>query len=247
MARLLSTKEPLRFVPPDQAERPEDEQVAYHILPPSVYSAPKLNRAVKSQGARLVTMVDILDALDEGLRALLPEDAQAETLATRLATVEDYRRWLMSEDKKERLRAILDQDHAVHGLFRIVSRHYPKLSDLSADMDWYWDVLGIEAARLQVSNWENLTGPDGEAVPCKRGLEGLTDASLQAIPERHLKAIGLYVHGLLSPSEAEAKNSESPPPGPSAPSSSKATAKKPPQKSRSKTTPGRSRKSASTN
>ena len=247
MSKVLSTKQPLRFVPHDQAERPEAERIAYHVLPPSVYSAPKLNRAVRSQGARHVTTADVLDALEEGIRALLPAEEQAAVRAERLATVADYRAWTQHESAEERVRAELDRDHEVHELFRIVARHYPKLSELAADRDWYWDVLGIEAARLQVCGWENLPGDDGTPAVCERVLEALTEESLAAIPTRHLQPIGMYVLQVLTPSEREAKNSESPPPGPSAQTSSKATARTQPRKTRSKMTLGPSRKSASTN
>ena len=245
MAKLLSTKAPLRFVPQDQAARPECDQIAYHILPPSVYSAPQLNRALKSRGARVISTGEVLDVLEEGIRALLPNNDQAEVLEERLAVVADFRAWSQSDSAEQRVLAELDRDHEVHELFRIVAQHYPKLADLAADRDWFWDVLGIEAARLQVHDWDNLSGSDGAPLACRRGLDGLTDDSLQAIPKNHLQAIGIYVSSLLRPTEREAKNSGSPPPGPRAPSSSKATAKTPPKKTPSKTTPGRSRKSAS--
>ena len=191
MAKLLSTQAPLRFVPQDQAARPEGERIAYHISPPSVYSEPKLNRALKSQGARIVSTGEVLDVLEEGIEALLPGDDQAEVRAARLDVVADFRAWTRSDSVEERLRAELDQDHEVHELYRIVARHYPRLGDLAADRDWFWDVLGIEAARLHVGDWENLTGPDGAPLACRRGLDGLTDESLLAIPKKHLQAIGI--------------------------------------------------------
>ena len=246
MAKLLSTQAPLRFVPQDQAARPEGERIAYHISPPSVYSAPKLHRAVNAQGARFVTKMDLLDALEDGLRAMLPEEAQADTLRPHLAIVAGYRDWYLAAKPEERVRVNLTGEHEVFELFEIVARHYPRLSEMQADEQWFWDVFGIEGSRLFVVDWENLPGQDGAPAVCERGPDGLTEASLGTIPNHHRQLIGVYVYKLLSPTEQEAKNSGSPPPGSPAPSSSTATAKTPPQKSPSRTTPGPSRKSAST-
>ena len=223
-------------------------RAVYYLLPPSLYTAAQLERAVRAQSARRFGLLDVLAVLQKGIKAILPSEADAELRAEQLAIVDDYRTRILAEAKEKRTDTLLDLSHGVHELMRLVRPHFPALAEVEAEKDYYWTIFGIEACRLLLQAREVSDGDDVKVVAYERGPGGLPDHAIAEIPENDRYFLGLRVDAMISPSEDEAKNSDSPSPGPCTPetSTSAATAKTPPPTAPSKATPGPSAKSAST-
>ena len=241
MAKLLSTKDPV----PVTIETAEGERI-YYVIPPSLYSKAQIGRAIRMQGAVETTLADVLVALEDGIKAILPKDADKDLRDAQLAIVEDFRARLSSDDSEERAKAFLDISHPIHDLIRTVRPHFPALARVEADSDFYWATHHIESCRMLLYSVQQ-PGEGGGITLFERGPTGLTDDALLAVPEADRALLGLKIRSFFAPSEAEAKNSDSPSPGPCSPESSTSavTASKPPRKTRSKATPGSSKKSAS--
>lgn len=142
---------------------------------------------------------------------ILPEgDDQIPEL---LATIENAINDLDASESPE----TDDLPSDVVSLAEILERHYQPLADMSADNASYWHISGIEAARMFVSEW------DGIDFDLRRGLRGLDQKSLEAIPDQDFASIGIFAHSIMAPSMREKKGLESPSTTPSDPTISKAS------------------------
>ena len=230
---LVSTREPVRFVPSDQADRPEEEQVAYLIKPPSIYERPRFRRACLEHGARFHTDVELVACLREGVAALLPGEADAIRRTDLLETVDAF--------AAARIAGDVDPELAVRmeAIEEIVTGGYEPYAQKVASRGHFVDIAPIEAFRLFVVGWENLD------LPFSRSRTGIPLAVLERVPEAHVYEAGLKAFELISLPEDEEKKSPSPSPGASGPRTSPTASATPPTIPPPPKTSGRSRKSAS--
>lgn len=226
MAKLLSPKDRPTFTPPDQFGRPQAERIAYAFKVPSVTDQARFNHAVRKAGGRNWGLSQLLTAMADGVRHLLPDEDDAERVAI-LAELKQMREDILARsqevgaateagaDEEEQGRALLAlaaalENPRVDEIRTILEPVYPRLREMMADNEVYAQIRGTEAARMFLVDW---TGhPDRP----RRGVAGVADDSLRRIPLMHRIQIGAFVETLFGPTEQEEKNFSSPSGGGSA-------------------------------
>ena len=210
---------PERFEPPGQDDVEAGARVAYLLRRPRLYDEAELRERLLAQGAPFVGHHHILSAARDGVEFLLSDPAD-EALRLRYVGVLDAHRDLLTTDP---IAALTAPNPEVGRIIVIVRQGYAPLWAAEAAAERYWSRHGTEAARLFVVGRENPAGGGGEEL--ERDGRGLTDAALMSIPPGHRLLIGGAVERLFRPTEDEEKNSDSPPPGRSAPRRSPAARK----------------------
>lgn len=159
--------------------------------------------------------------------AIAAVDAQLERLEdlatqARAGTLED-------EEHGQALAAaaelLADGAEALEPIAALVRRHWMPYREMLADNEVYVGIASLEAARLFVIGWEKI-GKLEDRAPMPFGPLGMPETLLRRIPELHLPIILAAADGAFAPSEAEAKNSESPRPGSAAATTSSTTGKR---------------------
>jgi len=232
MTGLRKPGEPARFTPPGEEEKPEAERTVYVLRTPTLYDEARLARAIKAQGARPIGRLDLLPVLKAGVGELLAGAGDAALRAEFEAAIDAHGEEIRAALKAggEATIAALTGPGAgrIAEIANVVRRGYPAFAEAEADADFAWAVQPVEAARLLLVGWEN--GP----APFARGPTGLADDLLALLPPEHLEGIGWFAMALLRPSEGQAKNSDSPPPGASSETPDSAAARTPPPKAPSR-------------
>lgn len=180
-------------------------QPAYRLKIPTVYDRAALRRAVAARGGRRRHGLDLLALLRADLKMLLAEhpDAQAgfDALLDASAAAWDALRLATTPDEIEGAFAALGlADAALAPIAaKVAEAGGPYAAALGDNAAWplLW---GAECARRMVLGWTDWPGE------CRRDHDGLTDAALAAIPDRHLIAIGEEVERLARPTAGEEKN-----------------------------------------
>jgi hypothetical protein len=80
---------------------------------------------------------------------------------------------------------------------------------MEADREFYIRTLGMTACQRFLAGWYNLTDEDGNDVSFKKGISGVADQSVAAVPHMHRVEIATKVIDLLRPTKSERKNSGS--------------------------------------
>ena len=224
MAKFLSTKQPVRFVPGDQENRHEAERVTYLLRAPTPATRPRINRALKAACARPVHRIELINMMEQGVKevaSLVPGFEKAEeTLA---AIVDLRKRFTAEEDPDKRFEIVQKPGELVDAAANALRAYYPPYAELEGESDFFFDILSVETVRHGLVGWENLD------QPFQSGPAGASDASivyLQSAQPDHVKAIWLELERLANPSMAEAKNSDSSSPSDSSPSGSTSAATK---------------------
>jgi len=241
---IKSTSAPVRMEPTGQDDVDEDKRVAYLVKVPSVYDRAAYRRQVKARGARLFMpaemrqsmRTDVAAANDAG--AFSKDEARAAN-----ATIDAFEAALAARDgdadtavPDKLLQAFMDFEESVRGLGG-------EYAGRLAENEYYLEIAMIEAVRMFVVGWENVDADFKRVEPV-----GLSENSLQAISDDHLRQIDGKVGALMAPGGTAEKNLNSPSPGPSGPATSQAAKPSQPKTRRTKTkTSGVSRKSASKN
>ena len=224
----VSTRAPVRFVPDDQKDRPENEQIAYLLKPAGVLDGPQWRQAMGRIGARFTPDDEMLRCVRRGLEAigrpdLLPpveayEDAMAEGGVTPAMTAD-------IEDVEE-----------------ILIAGYPPYAARHAARRYYMDVAPIMTFRLHCVGWENV--PD---VQFTRNQDGIPWDVMDRLPDGHVEEAGDRAFELNILRKEEEKNSASPSPGASTEVTSQSAKDGPPKAPPRKGKAGASRKSAGMN
>ena len=195
--------------------------IVYWLRAPSVYDRVEYRRAVAARGGRYHTVFELLAALRREVDAAMAGTDRPETQASLIALIDVRQARLRAFAERTWDRANEEGQRAYIEAFAQAAAPDPVLLEVEAkiramgglyaamiaDNDVYFDLAGLEAARLFVVEWEGL---DGFA----HGRRGLTEAALQRIPTVHLPAIAAKVEDLFAPAESERKNSVSPSPMP---------------------------------
>lgn len=207
MAKLLSTGMRHRFEPRDQEARPEGERIAYLLRVPGRFTKPRIDRAVRSAGARYVAELDVLTVMAEGIREIA-ESAPMETAETIVEEILGLRQRAIKEpDDGQRFEMLNEPGELIDHAGEVLQQHYPRYAAMKADQEFFYEVLKIETVRHVLLGWE------GHPTPFAADTQGLAGDSsltfLQAAHPAHMTAIWLEFGRLLAPSGQEAKNSGS--------------------------------------
>lgn len=212
MGLMVNPSEPVALVPADHIGRPEAERRTYYLRVPTVADRAKYKHACQVAGARRHDNYDLVEALADGVRALLPDDADAELRADLLAVVDAHRERMdgfrarivsgeLSSDADpvgvlEAWAEASAPTRALKEVELIVARDYARYSVMTADNAVYDEVVGMVAARLFLVGWDN-----GPAAFRLRADRTAPDDLLSLIPTAHLVEIGRRIGRMLDPSE----------------------------------------------
>lgn len=217
-------KAPRPFVPAAHRTRDAADQSVYFWRHPSVADRAKFRHALAAAGGRQHTEIDMLEALADGVRAILTDadDVQQraallEIIAGQRERVERFYEAVRAGELNEpgalmaayaaAFRAVPELD----GIELTIAEHYPRYATMCADRIAYGLRRGLVAARHFMVGWENVPGPDGAPLPFRRRPDGtVPDSLLDHIPSAHLAEFGGVVEGALEPGPAKGKGSPSP-------------------------------------
>ncbi|HIC81842.1 MAG TPA: hypothetical protein EYP07_12925 [Kiloniellaceae bacterium] len=243
MAKILNPNDTLRFSPSSQDEVAEAERLTFLLRVPTLYTRAKLEKAIRSQGGREVTVWDWLRTAERGLKEIAEVANDDEAMSEYIAAIQARRTALLAADNAEEMVEImLTRDEDIEAAAELLRSYYPPLNELEANQSFYATCVGIEAARLLLVGWEN--GP----AKFRSGKAGVPESVLEQASEADLVELGKFIQEQLRPTPAEAKNSDSPSPTGSSETNSisEATAKTSRRSTPCKAgKPGTSKKSAS--
>ena len=196
---------------------PEKAHRTYWLKRPVLHERAKWRRAVATAGGRLHGQLGLLDLMTAGIRTVMAE-SPPEIAEVLLAKVAVQRANVIalgecSQDPEE------TEDESWKGLLEACRLGAAELSVIEhelmgayepyaiavGDNAAYWQIAGIEAARVFCVGWEGLR------LKHRRGPGGLAEDCLAVIPEEDFAAIARFAEGLARVSESERKNSNSPP------------------------------------
>lgn len=247
MTTLVSTGAPVRFVPPDQAGKPEREQTAYYVKPAGVFEKPLYRRICAERAGSFPTDETMFATVRRGLESSGREDL--------LAVVDDYepvyrefeealreaRALATPEEREERVRGHEvppDLAAAMEDVESLLMGGFEPYRLYHARRVYYMEVAAIVSFQLLCTGWDN------GAVDFKRNQNGIPSDVMDKLPAGHVEYAGDRAIGLMTLSGEEEKNSDSPSPGASTEATS-STAKDGPRKTpRPRGKAGASRKSA---
>lgn len=190
----VSARVPDRFTPSVAAG--EDNPPVYIIAIPTVMAKAQWQRRLAQTGASYASDAALIEALRDGIAAVVAEDQRAE-----LNAILDRREELTAEiiampppeegdDTKADLRAAASAELAevlkrVAEIERVISRAYEPYRNMVADRGYWMTVAPVLAARHFLAGWENVP------VRFRRDSDGLVSQdALDDLPEGHLMAIG---------------------------------------------------------
>lgn len=225
MTELVSTCVPVRFVPDDQAGKPEAEQTAYLLKPAGAYDEALYRRACAERGGRFYTDEEMLACLRRGLEEMKRADLLPDVAAYE-AVMDDPDG--VPPDVNGRLEDV--EEVALAGFEPYRRRH--------AARRYFVDVAPIEAFRVFCVGWENA------GVDFARNQTGVPAELLDSLPRRHVWAAGDKAIQLMMLGGDAEKNSGSPSPGASTETPSPTAADGPPTAPPPRAKAGGSRKSA---
>lgn len=244
--KVADPRQPVEFVPDSELDKPEEERVVYLLKVPTYYEKIDLARAVLARNGRQHSVDDLKRALRRALTRLhAPDSPPAEqeelidlweaahlAFLRRVGSGELHTR---TDEAREAFMAAFAEtqavDDALAPLADLLAEAEPRYAQMRADNDVYQAIFAGEAGRKFVAGWRGLD------VAFERGVTGVPLELLDRLPAGHLRAVARRISELMQPTPAEAKNFDSPSPGPSAVTTS-ATATTPRRTRRSKTIPG---------
>jgi hypothetical protein len=208
------------LVNPNVPERvecgPENARRVYLVRPPTVYERVKWRRAVAAAGGRYHGPLALLGALADGVRALMagsPDELRDAVLskidahrANMIAFGESARDADLADDEQRKEftasgEAMAESGRALAVTESEVFSAYPVYAQMAADDQTYWEIAGIEAARLFLTGWEGF-----DAEFRRSSSSCASDDSLAAIPEGDFASIGLFIDRMTRITASQRKN-----------------------------------------
>lgn len=190
----LSARELLPFTPVEGG-------ATYHIAVPTILQRHAYRRDVVAAGARYPSDKDLLEILRAGIRAVVRDDAQGPLIDL----VDNYE--AVSGDPQK----LADDPDLLKDIAEIeetIAKHYPAYAEAQADRTYWLGVAPIIAFKHFVRGWDGL-----DTAYTARGGR-VADECLEQVPEADVLAVGWKILGLMNPSLAQEKNSESRSPSP---------------------------------
>jgi hypothetical protein len=199
----------------------KDSPIVYLLKVPTVVDRVRYRRAVRAEGGKAWSELQMLEAMEDGLRKILvePEDQQKlEELVAAIVTyrgnisevLDEFRKEIIeeesSEDQVEFIRGLvarMEPPVEVREIERIVFDHYLPYAEMVADRDVFQEISGLVASRMFLAGWKGLD------VPFKRTKTGVSDEMLGHLPRIHLAMIGAHVQQMMEPNINQLKKSPS--------------------------------------
>lgn len=181
------TKKDLIPLTPERENAP-----TYLIGVPTLAGRAHYNRKMEEEGIPYISDSDLLDIVEEGVRETVNE-AQHEEL---FALIASYRECRPEERTIELIRQLTDIEKQLRSV-------YPPYAEAIAARSYHMNIMPIIAAKCFLRGIEN-----GVAFAAQGGF--VTDECLESLPEADVRDIGWKAVALLSPSEAQIKNSDAP-------------------------------------
>lgn len=178
------------------------EPPTYLVGVASVWGRQEIKRLTIAAGARLVSRLEILEALEDATNQIVAEHQRADVLAM----IGRYRDLDIEGGEKP------DDDDAaaMRQLTTAAHQHFPPYASLLALSSTWWPTLQYIAARQMLKGWEQVVDAEGAAIPFQTRLGVVTDDCLNLIPSRHLEEIGAKAIAMMTVTDAEKKSSRSP-------------------------------------
>ena len=196
----------------------------YQVRVPSVMDRALYDREVRKAGGREWTVLQMLDAAEEGAREVLAD--QPETLDKLLGEIDEFRaavtvfnaRALGGElgDQQELIAAVREMNHRTP-FYRMweqrIADRYEPLQDMIGDNGAFGSIKTIVACRMFLIGWN-------AEQPFVRSNGRAPDRLLSGLPSSHLNAIATRVQQMLNPTESMGNGFASPSGKPSDPTRS---------------------------
>jgi len=187
---------------------PEDKPRVYWLKRPVLHERANWRRATAACGGKFNGPDELLSIMADGVRQLM-EGKPEEIVDALLAKIERQRervlKWRESpRGDNEAAREMRDGMREIGTIESEVLAAYPAYASAVGDDAAYWQIAGIEAARLFLVRWE------GFEIELRRTRAGVDDSCLAEIPEGDFAMIGMFADGLSRLREAERKNSNLP-------------------------------------
>lgn len=205
----------------------------YVLRQPSIADLASYKRAVRRAGGRNVALGDKLLLIEAGLKAIAASHGGDDpAIGESLAVVADAKSRLIAFIGDMQAGAFEGEPDAafvqaadealtwspeLQHIANVVERHHAPYADALADAEVYPEIAGRVALELFLERAEGLS------VPVKRGFNGLSAETLDAVPAADLPLIHARFQSEIQVSEAEKKGSRSPISGGASQSSSAAS------------------------
>ena len=190
----------------------------YLLKVPQVGDRARFRAACAEEGARQVTLGDLVAAWRRGVEALRPDPEDVDRLRC-LEVLAEYEQRLQRAAELNRqvpydplvdgaeLARLIEPGAAVQVIADALRGSVPAVAQIEALQQSWPELAGIAGARLFLRGWESDALP-----PFAATLDGRpTDACLLAIPAHHLVGLGGQVQAMLQPGWATLGNSASGP------------------------------------
>lgn len=187
---------------------PENARRVYWLKRPVLHERANWRRATAACGGKFNGTDALLDLLGEGIRQLMTGQPE-EIVGALLGKIDKQRAavaaWRGALDDQELGRAAAEGMRELSTIEAEVIAQWPAYATAVGDDAAYWQIAGIEAARLFLVKWEGFAGE------LKRTRAGVDDECLAEIPENDFALIGMFADRLSRVRDAERKNLNSPP------------------------------------
>src|SRR5262245_8160607 len=173
---------------------PDDKPRVYWLKKPVLHERANWRRATAASGGKFNGTDTLLDLMSEGVRKMMVGQDQQIVDAV-LAKIERQRERVAawreaSVDDSAASKTLQDGLRDLAVIESEVLAGYPPYASAVGDDASYWQIAGIEAARLFLVKWE------GFELELIRTRIGVDDASLSEIPESDLSVIGMFADRL---------------------------------------------------
>lgn len=185
---------------------PDGARRTYWIKRPVLHERANWRRSTAACGGKFNGTDTLLGLLENGVRELM--QSQPEEIVDALVRKIERQRealaaWRSNFSDESLAKAAQDGLQELATIEAEVLANYPLYATAVGDDAAYWQIAGIEAARLFLVKW------DGFGVELKRTRAGVDDECLAEIPENDFPFIGMFADGLSRVRESERKKSNS--------------------------------------
>lgn len=196
-----------------------DARRTYWLKRPVLHERAQWRSAIAASGGKHHGQVALLDLLAQGVKTLLTSETSHEILEALLAkitrqkdAVDELTKAAGTNADGATIKALSEKCAAGALDLAVVEdevrTHWPPYAQAIGDDAAYWQIVGIEAARMFLVSWDGL---GAELKHVRTGKRLIADSDcLEAIPEGDLPLIGLFAESLARVSGVERKNSSSP-------------------------------------
>lgn len=208
---LNDPKTPVKFQPEENVE------IFYWLKVPTVSDRVRFKHAVRAEGGKVWSEIQMLDMLEQGIRAVLNEEEDQYKVEEYVADIIAHKKQIESVladyrqgpaegvdvnlmEYLQDLSARMVAPKKIKEIERIILEHYEPYASMVADREVYMEISGLVAARMFLVGWEGIN------TPFKRTRMGVSDEMLMNVPPVHLSLMGAHIQSLMEPEVGRLKN-----------------------------------------